>query len=159
MLVLTLKPEGQNSCEQHLDVGLGDAIQKSSASKTESVHYNSSLFPKSDQNLISPGKITTQTNVKVMRMWEIITMIQEMSLHLNQFSFFNNSESICLVMCKWGGSIYQGFSVGSLCNPTLMVTRMLKISTFLREAVTLHMHQTFWYIFLADTAQCRPEIA
>lgn len=100
MLVLTLKPEGQNSCEKHLDVGLGDAIQKSSASKTESVYYNSSLFPKSDQNLISPGKITTQTNVKVMRMWEIITMIQEMSLHLNQFSFFNNSESICLVMCK-----------------------------------------------------------
>lgn len=35
MLVLTLKPEGQNSCEQHSDVGLVDAIQKSSASKTE----------------------------------------------------------------------------------------------------------------------------
>lgn len=68
MLVLTLKLEGQNSCEQHLDVGLVDAIQKSSASKTESVYYNSSLFPKSDQNLISPGKITTQTNLKVMRM-------------------------------------------------------------------------------------------
>lgn len=29
-----------------------------------------------------------------------------------------------------------------------MVTRTLKISTFLREAVTLHMHQTFLYISL-----------